>query len=79
MIARLMLALIQLYWWTLSPLVGGACRFTPSCSRYTAVCIERFGAARGGLLGVTRICRCHPFHAGGHDPPPELRRAADAA
>lgn len=70
--ARVVLALIQVYWWTLSPLIGNVCRFTPSCSRYTATCVERFGAVRGGWLGTKRICRCHPFNAGGFDPPPEL-------
>jgi uncharacterized protein len=68
---RLLLALIRLYQWTLSPLLGPVCRFEPSCSRYTATCIERFGALRGSWLGLKRIGRCHPFHAGGFDPPPE--------
>ncbi|MCC6872758.1 MAG: membrane protein insertion efficiency factor YidD [Sandaracinaceae bacterium] len=71
-LARLFLFLIRVYWWTLSPLIGSVCRYHPSCSRYTATCIERFGAARGGWLGVKRICRCHPFHPGGFDPPPEI-------
>jgi putative membrane protein insertion efficiency factor len=67
---KLLLALIRLYQLTLSPFVGRACRFEPSCSRYTAACIESHGAARGSWLGIKRIARCHPFHPGGYDPPP---------
>jgi uncharacterized protein len=70
MIARVLLALIRVYQWTLSPIIGRSCRFQPSCSRYTAECIRLHGAARGSWLGLKRIGRCHPFHAGGFDPPP---------
>jgi putative membrane protein insertion efficiency factor len=71
MIARLLLRLIRAYQRLLSPLLGPVCRFHPSCSCYTATCIERFGAVHGSLLGAWRIARCNPFSAGGLDQPPE--------
>ena len=75
MIEKLLLALIRLYQITLSPFVGRSCRFEPSCSRYTAACIENHGALRGSWLGLARIARCHPFHPGGYDPPPPATEA----
>lgn len=71
MIRAALLFLIRIYWRTLSPIIGPVCRFQPSCSRYTAVCIERFGPGKGAWLGAKRICRCQPFFPGGYDPPPE--------
>lgn len=70
MVARFLLLLIRVYQLTLSPFIGNACRFEPSCSRYTAQCIEYHGALKGSWLGIKRIARCHPFHPGGYDPPP---------
>ncbi|MCC6557749.1 MAG: membrane protein insertion efficiency factor YidD [Polyangiaceae bacterium] len=74
MLAQILLAIIRLYQVTLSRLilamVGPVCRFEPSCSRYAAACIQGHGALRGSLLSVKRLCRCHPFHPGGYDPPP---------
>jgi hypothetical protein len=75
MLSRLLLSLIRGYQRVLSPLLGSVCRFEPSCSRYTATCIERFGAARGSWLGLRRIARCHPFHPGGLDLPPDVTRS----
>ena len=68
-----MLAGITLYRSLLSPLLGQTCRFTPSCSHYTATAIRRFGPWRGSWLGVKRIARCHPWSPGGEDPVPDPR------
>ncbi|WP_437602302.1 membrane protein insertion efficiency factor YidD [Sorangium sp. So ce590] len=83
MLAKLLLALIRAYQMTLSrvivALMGPVCRFEPSCSRYAAACILGHGALRGSLLSLKRLCRCHPFHPGGFDPPPPPRLPRDAA
>jgi putative membrane protein insertion efficiency factor len=69
-IARLLIALVRAYQLTISPLIGPVCRFEPSCSRYAVACLKTHGAWRGLLLSVVRLAKCHPFHPGGHDPPP---------
>ena len=61
---------IRLYRLTLSPWVGRACRFEPTCSHYTEEAITRHGVVKGGWLGVRRIGRCHPWCEGGYDPVP---------
>lgn len=65
-----LIALIRLYQWTVSPWLGPACRFEPSCSNYAAEAIRRHGAVRGIGLAVRRLLRCHPWHDGGWDPVP---------
>lgn len=76
MIASLLLALVRIYQRYVSPMLGPACRFEPSCSRYAAGCIETHGALRGSLLSAVRLCKCHPFHQGGFDPVPPRTDAA---
>lgn len=69
-VQRVALLLLELYRKLLSPLLPGACRFEPSCSRYATGCIEAHGVLRGSALTFLRLCKCHPFHPGGYDPPP---------
>jgi putative membrane protein insertion efficiency factor len=49
-------------------MLPSACRFYPSCSEYTRQAVEKYGPVRGLWMGVKRLARCHPFHAGGLDP-----------
>ncbi len=67
---RVLLAIIGFYRKYLSPLLSDSCIYSPTCSEYAMVAIERYGAAKGSWLAFKRIMRCHPFHAGGYDPVP---------
>ena len=67
--ASLLVAVVRVYQRTVSPLLGRTCRFYPSCSEYFIGSVRRHGALSGALRGLWRVCRCHPFHPGGYDPP----------
>jgi putative membrane protein insertion efficiency factor len=67
--ALLLIGIVRLYQLTLSHVIGGQCRFTPTCSAYFIEAVYKYGAVRGAWRGACRIGRCHPFHPGGHDPP----------
>lgn len=69
--------LVRLYQLTLGPLVGGRCRFEPTCSSYFIEAVRSHGAVRGAMLGAWRILRCNPFGGSGYDPAP--RRGGPAA
>ena len=78
MIKSMLIGLVKGYRLVLSPWLGSACRFAPTCSAYSLEALERHGAAAGAYLTVARIARCHPWCAGGLDPvpaaPPRLLR-----
>jgi putative membrane protein insertion efficiency factor len=76
---RLLLGMIRLYQLATRPWMPPVCRFHPSCSDYTMVALQRHGVWRGGLMGVWRILRCHPFNQGGYDPVPPLAEECDGA
>ncbi len=61
---------IRGYQVAISPMLGPACRYYPTCSNYALEAIEKYGALTGGWMAVRRIFRCHPFRPGGYDPVP---------
>ncbi len=65
------LATIRFYQRHISPGMGSACRFAPTCSQYAHDAIDRYGMARGVLMSAWRILRCNPLNDGGFDPVPE--------
>jgi len=67
--ARGLIALVRLYQCCISPLLGSHCRFHPTCSVYFIESVRKYGALRGCLRGILRICRCNPWNVGGYDPP----------
>lgn len=64
-----LIVLVRGYQMTLSHLIGKQCRFHPTCSEYFIQAVTKYGALKGTFKGILRICRCHPFHPGGYDPP----------
>ncbi|MDE2662772.1 MAG: membrane protein insertion efficiency factor YidD [Gemmatimonadota bacterium] len=71
---RMIIGAIRGYQLVVSPWLPPACRYEPSCSEYALTAVRRFGAARGGWLGVRRLLRCHPFGSCGYDPVPARER-----
>jgi putative membrane protein insertion efficiency factor len=61
-------AVIAAYRFCISPWLGPACRFEPTCSKYACDAINHFGVMKGGGLAIWRLLKCHPLHPGGYDP-----------
>jgi len=69
-LTRVLILFVEAYRVSLSPILGGHCRYSPSCSAYAEEALHRYGALRGARLAAGRILRCHPFRPGGPDPVP---------
>jgi putative membrane protein insertion efficiency factor len=66
--ARLLVWLILLYRVTLGRLLGGQCRYHPSCSQYAIDAMGKYGVMKGSWRAMKRVCRCHPWGGKGYDP-----------
>ncbi|MBT8115126.1 MAG: membrane protein insertion efficiency factor YidD [Arenicella sp.] len=64
----ILITLIGLYRRLISPWLGARCRFVPSCSDYAREAVQHYGATRGSIIAVKRLCRCHPWGGEGYDP-----------
>jgi putative membrane protein insertion efficiency factor len=70
---------IKIYQLLISPWLGPACRFEPTCSHYFLEAIQRHGFFRGFYLGVKRLLKCHPWGGQGFDPVPTKSCGSDAS
>jgi len=68
MMRMISLFMLEAYRLLVSPLLGPACRFEPTCSQYAKDAIARYGVLQGMMRAVVRLLKCHPFHPGGEDP-----------
>ena len=66
----ILIGLVQLYRYCISPLKLQSCRFYPTRSTYTLDALRKYGPFKGSYLGIKRILKCHPWHKGGYDPLP---------
>lgn len=68
--ANILILLIKVYQYTLSPFIGRNCRYTPTCSNYGIEAIRKYGAIKGGWLTIKRVASCNPWGGSGYDPVP---------
>lgn len=66
----LLLGLIRFYQYAISSLLPPRCRYSPTCSQYAVLALQKYGVFKGSWLAIKRICRCHPWGGCGHDPLP---------
>lgn len=72
-ISQVLAAAIQFYRASIGLALPNSCRYSPSCSAYAIDALKVHGPWRGTWLAIRRVLRCHPFHAGGYDPVPDLK------
>ena len=58
---KILILIIKIYKYFISPLLGNRCRFFPTCSEYFIEALQKYGSFKGAELGIKRILKCHPF------------------
>ncbi|MET3961937.1 putative membrane protein insertion efficiency factor [Marmoricola sp. OAE513] len=74
-----LIGLLKVYRFAISPLYGQVCRYHPTCSAYALEAVTEHGGIKGSWLAVRRVGRCHPWAAGGYDPVPAKKVSAAEA
>jgi len=64
----LLISIVRIYKFLISPVLPGSCRFIPSCSEYSIEALRKYGVLKGIYMSARRVARCNPFHPGGYDP-----------
>lgn len=70
LLGKILIALIRVYQYTLSPYIGHSCRYTPTCSVYSVEAIKKYGPFKGGWMAAKRVASCNPWGGSGYDPVP---------
>jgi putative membrane protein insertion efficiency factor len=73
-VKAILIFVVQIYRKMISPLLPGSCIYNPTCSAYAEEAIGKHGAGEGLILSIKRVLRCHPWHEGGYDPVPEVKK-----
>ena len=60
-INTILIKIIKLYQYIISPLLGNNCRYFPSCSDYFIDCLKIHGPFKGFYFGTKRVLSCHPI------------------
>jgi putative membrane protein insertion efficiency factor len=69
LLALVLIVAVRCYQLCVRPVLPAVCRFYPSCSEYFILAVRKYGPVSGARKGIGRLCRCHPWHPGGYDPP----------
>ncbi|PCI93805.1 MAG: membrane protein insertion efficiency factor YidD [Flavobacteriales bacterium] len=70
LVSKIFVVIIRIYQFSISPILGQNCRYSPTCSQYSIEAIHKHGPFKGGWFSLKRIFSCHPWGKHGHDPVP---------